>query len=259
MTNKARSNGAKGKSRDKDLEAFDDGKVDKDAAKAEAIEAFINRILNAFISLSRREKAFFRKMINDVKNSKIDGFTPDDFYFLTKFDGVLDAGDRARGALCYYFSSLCNLAEQEEKQQSNQDAIRRYENFKRAVKLLRLALPQGYFFNRFQELEEYKESPDFKKAEVVVYFAEFLRKANDYFNSDSAINHYLKKGEKKQREKDNFRENLNAIADFYKIKAISAIDDGKLTQNICDYVMGNFADFLAEYEKTENDFRKSDK
>ena len=63
----------------------------------------------------------------------------------------------------------------------------------------------------------------------------------------------------KQFAKDRFRDALHDMDIFYKAKIGDIIDNSTLTQSICNYVMKNFADFLAEYEKTENDFRKSDK
>lgn len=60
MANSARNNSAKSKSRDKDLEAFDNNKADKTNAQAEAVEAFISDFLKSSF-WNNIEKAFLRK------------------------------------------------------------------------------------------------------------------------------------------------------------------------------------------------------
>ena len=265
--NKTRDNSAKGKNRDKDLEAFDNNKTDKTKARAEAVEEVICKILNRY-SLPYREQLVFEPMIEDVKGYKVDGFTIDDFSLISKFNNSQKIADEARSILCHYFCQLCDIAEQEAKQKDEQEIIACYENFKRARGLLRLALPTNHYCGSIKELEEYKDylgiksddesylhTKDFKRMELNAYFFEFLKRANNYFQSEPSIIHYLKKDELKQREKDKFRDNLRDLADFSSIRALDDIKNSTLTQNIYDYVMKNFADFLAEYKEPEINFR----
>jgi len=265
--NKTRSNSAKGKGRDKDLEAFDNNKTDKTNARAEAVEEVICKILNRY-SLPYRERLFFEQMIDDIKGYKVDGFTIDDFSLIAKFNNSQKIADEARSILCHYFCQLCDIAEQEAKQKDEQEIIACYENFKRARGLLRLALPTNHYCGSIKELEEYKDylgiksddesylhTKDFKRMELNAYFFEFLKRANNYFQSEPSIIHYLKKDELKQREKDKFRDNLRDLADFSSTRALDDIKNSTLTQNIYDYVMKNFADFLADYKEPEINFR----
>ena len=207
-------------------------------------------------------------MIDDIKGYKVDGFTIDDFSLIAKFNNSQKIADEARSILCHYFCQLCDIAEQEAKQKDEQEIIACYENFKRARGLLRLALPINHYCGSIKELEEYKDylgiksddesdlhTKDFKRMELNAYFFEFLKRANNYFQSEPSIIHYLKKDELKQREKDKFRDNLRDLADFSNTRALDDIKNSTLTQNIYDYVMKNFADFLAEYKEPEINFR----
>ena len=76
-----------------------------------------------------------------------------------------------------------------------------------------------------------------------------------YFYDNPVISHYLDKQRHTQNVKNQFRDALHNMDIFYKAKIGDIIDNSTLTQSICNYVMKNFADFLAEHKKTENDFR----
>ena len=127
-TNKTRGNSAKSKSRDKDLEAFDNNKTDKTNARAEAVEAFLNGILSGR-GMALHEKAFFTKMIDDVKNGDVDGFVMDDFYFLTKFNGSKKGANEALQTLREYFCRLCEAVEIKISTQDDEDMRLCYEKF----------------------------------------------------------------------------------------------------------------------------------
>ena len=278
-TNKTRGNSAKSKSRDKDLEAFDNNKTDKTNARAEAVEAFISNFLkgNFFEDI---EKAFFTKMIDDVKSGEIDGFTMDDFCFLLKFDNSKKAVDEVNFSLMLYFKELRIIAEQDAKQKDEKELILAFENYKKTVGIIELTLPRGFSCKSLEELQEIKngieqankegkaylhrnlfhyEPDNIKALETTAYYCEFLKRMDAYFYDNPVISHYLDKQRHIQNVKDQFRDELRNLDVYYSAKAAEAIDSGTLTQSICNYVMKNFADFLAEYEKTENDFRKSDK
>ncbi|MGP1532480.1 MAG: hypothetical protein ACTTJF_00265 [Campylobacter sp.] len=278
-TNKTRGNSAKSKGRDKDLEAFDNNKTDKTNARAEAVEAFISDFLKSSF-WNNIEKAFFTKMIDDVKSGEIDGFTMDDFYFLLKINNTREAAERVKFELFLYFKELCIIAEQDAKQKDEKELILSFENYKKAVGIIGLTLPRGFSCKSLEELQEIKNGieqankegkaylhrnlfhyePDHTKAlETTAYYCEFLKRMDAYFYDNPVISHYLDKQRHIQNVKDQFRDELRSLDVYYSAKAAEAIDSGTLTQSICNYVMKNFADFLAEYEKTENDFRKSDK
>lgn len=277
--NKTRSNSTKGKGRDKDLEAFDNNKTDKTNARAEAVEAFLNGILSGR-GMALHEKAFFTKMIDDVKNGDVDGFVMDDFYFLTKFSGSKKGANEALQTLRGYFCRLCEAVEIKISTQDDEDMRLCYENFKKARGLLNIALPlDGCFCQSLDEVEQRKAALieahrqgkryvnecgreidfDPEKEELNIIYSEFLKRAYNYFIDILPSKRFPSIEKQKQFAKDRFRDALHDMDIFYKAKIGDIIDNSTLTQSICNYVMKNFADFLAEYEKTENDFRKSDK
>lgn len=100
---KTQSKSAKGKSRDKDLIAFDDNQIDDATAKTEAVERVIGKIFSRCF-LPHREGLFFKQMINDVKSYKVDGFTIDDFYLIAKFNS--SQKNRKRGMRYFKFLFL---------------------------------------------------------------------------------------------------------------------------------------------------------
>ena len=279
MTNRARNNSAKSKSRDKDLEAFDYNKADKTNAQAEAVEAFISDFLKSSF-WNNIEKAFFTKMIDDVRNYKADSLSMDDFYFLLKINNTREAAERAKFELFLYFKELCIIAEQYAKQKDEEELILSFENYKKAVGIIGLTLPRGFSCKSLEELQEikngieqankegkaylhrklfYYEPNDIKALEITAHYYEFLKRMDGYFYDNPVISHYLDKQRHTQNVKNQFRDALHNMDIFYKAKIGDIIDNSTLTQSICNYVMKNFADFLAEHKKTENDFRKSDK
>ena len=268
-TNKARSNNTNKKGRDKNIDAFDDNKINESNAKAEAIEAFISNFLkcNFFEDI---EKAFFTKMIDDVKNGEIDGFTMDDFYFLLKFDNSKKAVDEVNFNLMLYFKELCIIAEQDAKQKDEKELILAFENYKKTVGIIELTLPRGFSCKSLEELQEIKNGieqaskegkaylhrnlfhyePDhIKVLEVTAYYCEFLKRMDAYFYDNPVISHYLDKQRHIQNVKDQFRDELRSLDVYYSAKTAETIDSGTLTQSICNYIMRNFANFLTEYEK----------
>ena len=274
-TNKTRGNSAKSKGRDKDLEAFDNKKINKTNARAEAVEAFISDFLKSSF-WNNIEKAFFTKMIDDVKNCEIDGFRMDDFYFLLKFDNSKKAVDEVNFSLMLYFKELCIIAEQDAKQKDEKELILAFENYKKTVGIIELTLPRGFPCRSLEELQEIKngieqarkegkayfcrnffhyEPEHIKALEVKAYYCEFLKRMDAYFYDNPVISHYLDKQRHIQNVKNQFRDELNNLDIFYSARASEDIKKNTLTQSICDYVMKNFADFLAEYEKTKIDFR----
>ena len=263
-TSQRQRSNAKSKNRNKNLNAFDDNKRDKEAAQTEAIEAFINKILNRR-GLRTREKVFFKKMIDDVKNSEVDGFTLDDFYFLTKFNGSNKRINEASQALEGYFVRLCHAVENRMFYEDDKEALLCYENFKKARGLLNIALPINETSCRtLDEAEHYKKVEiesykiglrinfNFQKEELIAFYFEFIKRANNYFTSVLPSRRSPSIEEQKQTAKDIFRDTLRDMDFFYKVKIEDAIKNGKLTQNICDYVMKNYTDFLARFEEPED-------
>lgn len=272
---KIRSNSAKGKSRDKDLVNYDNKKIGEENEKNKKIEAFIIKILNRR-GTANSEKAFFAKMIEDVKNGNTDGFTMDDFYFLTKFNISKKATKEACETLVGYFSRLCEAVELRATYQDDADMLLCYENFKKARGLLNIALPTDFYCENLEELEFLKKlineahkegkyyidervhtmtDTDLEKKELIAFYLEFLKRADRYFQRNLPSRRYPTENESKQNAKNYFRNTLRDMDIFYKTKIAEAIDNSTLTQSICDYVTDNFADFLAEYKKAETDLR----
>lgn len=113
-TSKTQGKSARGKSRDKDLEAFDDKRNGASELRISEIELFIDTILedSRLIGVS---KAFFIEMINSVKNLKADDFVLEDFYFLTKFRTPKKAYEEITSAFCTYINTLSLIEEQRRK------------------------------------------------------------------------------------------------------------------------------------------------
>ena len=168
MTNRARNNSAKSKSRDKDLEAFDNNKADKTNAQAEAVEAFISDFLKSSF-WNNIEKAFFTKMIDDVRNYKADSLSMDDFYFLLKINNTREAAERAKFELFLYFKELCIIAEQDAKQKDEEELILSFENYKKAVGIIGLTLPRGFSCKSLDELQEIKNGIELATKEGKAY------------------------------------------------------------------------------------------
>ena len=271
-TNKARSNNTNKKGRDKNINAFDDNKTDKTNARAEAVEAFISNFLkgNFFEDI---KKAFFTKMIDDVKSGEIDGFTMDDFCFLLKFDNSKKAVDEVNFSLMLYFKELCIIAEQDAKQKDEKELILAFENYKKTVGIIELTLPRGFSCKSIEELQEIKngieqankegkaylhrnlfhyEPDNIKALETTAYYCEFLKRMDAYFYDNPVISHYLDKQRHIQNVKDQFRDELRSLDVYYSANASKDIKKSTLIQSICDYVMQNFTDFLAKYTTGEN-------
>lgn len=271
---KTGNNSAKGKSRDKDLVKYDNKKTDETTAEAKALEAFIGDILKDGFP-RHFEKAFFTQMIDDVKNGKIDSFTMNDFCFLLKFNNNKNAVERLKFNIFLYFRELCIIAEQEAKQKDEKELILSFENYKKAIRIVELALPQCLFCKSIDELYEIKNGidqadkegkeyfyqnifqcgqDDIKQLEIGAYYYEFLKRMDEYFYDNPVISHYLGKQRHIQNVKDKFRGELSSLDVFYSAGASKDIKSSTLTQSICDYVMQNFSIFFTKYKDEENWF-----
>ena len=267
MANKTRSNSARGKGRDKDLEAFDDGKVDKDAAKAEAIEAIISNIID--ITDNKIQRGFFIKMIDEIKNGEIKNFELDNFYFLNKFMGNEKAKSEALKAFCEYFFSLCMLSKKEELNKFSivQDFIFTREKIIEALNTIEiLAISDTERCHSIRDVEslksKYKNTQKPKNwvatitgAEASAYFYGLKYTVLSFLDlkerniSKLALNNPVE--QEKQKEKDNFRDRLKLLDRIFETKAIKDIRDTTLIQNICDYVFKNFNAFFDDIQPKE--------
>ena len=252
---KTQSKSAKGKSRDKDLKAFDDKTEKTRKLRTEKTEFFVDFILEGRNSgLGQEPKAFFAEMINNVKNNKADNFVLEDFYFLTKFCVSKKARREIIVALCSYFDYLFCIEERAAQFKEDKDITLRYENFKRAKGFLQIALPDEYHCDGLEEYEEIKKelqqiidegkNPPEKyyhlyKYKMDAYFHEFLKMADSYFEN-LLLGNSTRTETEKQEAKDYFREKLYLLDDFFNAKATSDIRDSTLTQKICDYFTKNF-------------------
>lgn len=248
--------------REIDLDNTIDRQIDKSKDENKEILNFVNDIADR---LATRDGgfgmygAFFEKMINDICVGKAgDRFLLSDFEMLAKFNISKKAKDKAINAFCTYFLSLCDYVECQAKKDTEKDLINDYENFMKAINLLMIAIPMNYGYTpedikkeikRKQEFEEEgKEYYTFitEESEIGAYFSEFYKKAKSYFMKKDTVIHYLSGQERIQEEKDNFRDQLKYLDEFFTAKAVAVIRDGKLTQNVCDYVIENFAHFYQQ-------------
>lgn len=265
-TGKTQGKSARGKSRDKDLEAFDDKRNGASELRISEIELFIDTILedSRLIGVS---KAFFIEMINSVKNLKADDFVLEDFYFLTKFHTPKKAYEEITSAFCTYINTLSLIEEQAAQVEENKSIALRYENFKRAKGFLQIALPDKYYcadLEHFAEIEEktlqktaksktkYQELSALNEYELSAYFHEFIKRADQYFEGLLSTS-FIQSEAERQEAKDYFRERLYLLDDFFNAKAGSDIRDNTLIQKICDYFTKNFPAFWAKREKIGSD------
>lgn len=252
--------GTKGKTRNKDLEKIDEKKVDADRAIDKKIEQIINDIISRLKHSGAfgAYKDFFIKMVDDIKNGDTEGFVLSDFSMLVNFCTPEKSKKETVSAFTSYFISICDYAEQEAKQKDEQEIINDYENFLKAINLLSIAVPMKtpVSFDEFKKEEEnkikhyvegkeyYYSDKDFEALERGAYYIEFLKRAKRYFNQNIVILHYLDSKDRLQELKDGFRRRLNYLDEYFNTKSVAAIRDGKLTQNVCNYVIKNFADFF---------------
>nr|WP_315046901.1 hypothetical protein [uncultured Campylobacter sp.] len=266
-TSKTQGKSAKGKSRDKDLIAFDDKTEEAKKLRISKIELFVDTILkdSRLIDVS---KAFFIEMINNVKNLKADDFVLEDFYFLTKFCTPKKACEETTSAFCTYINTLSLIEEQAAKVEENKSISLRCENFKKAKGFLQIALPDKYYcgnLEHFAEIEEktlqktaksetkYQELSALNEYELSAYFHEFIKRADQYFEGLLSTN-FIQSEAERQEAKNYFREKLYLLDDFFNVKAASDIRDNTLIQKICDYFTKNFPAFWAKREKVGNSF-----
>lgn len=168
-TGKTQGKSAKGKSRDKDLIAFDDKTEKARKLRIEKTEFFIDFILEGRNSgLGQEPKAFFAEMINNVKNGEAGDFVLEDFYFLIKFCVSTKACGEIIVALCDYFDRLFCIEERAAQFKEDKDITLRYENFKRAKGFLQIALPEEYHCDGLEEYEEIEKgaTTDNKRREI---------------------------------------------------------------------------------------------
>ena len=259
---------AKGKSRDKDLKAFDDKTEKARKLRTEKTEFFVDFILEGRNSgLGQEPKAFFAEMINNVKNNKADNFVLEDFYFLTKFCVSKKARREIIVALCSYFHYLFCIEERAAQFKEDKDITLRYENFKRAKGFLQIALPQEYHRGGLEEYERLEKELQQIRAEgkyypemyahlyeyeMNAYFHEFIKRADNYFENLLLGNSTRTEAEKREA-KNNFRERLYLLDDFFNAKAAGDIRDSTLIQKICDYFTKNFPAFWANRENDGNE------
>lgn len=265
---KTQSKSAKGKNRDKDLKAFDDKTEKARKLRIEKTEFFVDFILEGRNSgLGQEPKAFFAEMINNVKNGEAGDFVLEDFYFLIKFCVSTKACGEIIVALCDYFDRLFCIEERAAQFKEDKDITLRYENFKRAKGFLQIALPEEYHCDDLEEYEEIEKEqqriidegkcPSEKyyhlyEYKMNAYFHEFIKRADNYFENLLLGNSTRTEAEKREA-KNNFRERLYLLDDFFNAKAAGDIRDSTLIQKICDYFTKNFPAFWANRENDGNE------